>query len=181
MDWFNRHRLATTLGTLALSVVLPVLVGIWLGRGPWTLLPGAIPILVFWYVLERVAVRQRKRTLQQLATTGHFECAIRWPNAIKDSLSERWAPGVGGLSAEGFGFQHGEAAREIPQRRREDRELLENLGRRELSKNEAKSLQLAGASVGVYRTKIGVLEICAAPENLAQLDVAAGEPSKPAS
>ena len=172
--WPKRHRLLTALAVVLLVVLLPIFFGIWFGRGPWALLPTAILLAISWYLLERFASRQRERALRELAATGRFHCAIRWPDALPGSLREGWAPGVGSLVVDGFGFQYGGVGGEIPCGPREDRELLERLGRRDLQAGEVRSLRLIATSIGRYRTRLGVLEICATAEHLGGLDAVTG-------
>ncbi|MDN5667582.1 MAG: hypothetical protein L0G87_04200 [Renibacterium salmoninarum] len=170
----------TVLAVLLLVVLFPIFSGIWSGRGPWALLPTAILLAISWYLLERFASRQRQRTLRELAATGRFRCAIRWPDALPGSLREGWAPGVGSLVVDGFGFQYGGVTSEIPCVPREDRELLESLGRRDLQASEVRPLRLIASSIGRYRTRPGVLEICATAEYLGRLDAVTGAIDKSA-
>lgn len=172
-DWMARHRTLSSLAGLALVIVLFAL---WLNQNPLGLLIMAAPTWIFFELISRKTDRQRKRKLEQLAASNQFECAIRSPHAAKDSLSERWAVGVATPTDRGFGFQHDDASGDVPQGPRKNYELLEVLGRKSILPQQARGVILPAATVGSYRTSREVLEVCADPADLAQLDAAADSP-----
>lgn len=162
--WLHSLLLALLLALIVFAVELL------LGRGPLRAAIQATAVVIPWVLIWYFLDRKNRRDEAQLVEDGKFRGAIRTPQAIKDSLSERWASGAMMASAEGFGFQADEVASGIPAGPVSWFEVTGPLSRREVTVEERKQFSRPRYQIALVPTTKGLREIAITPESLLELE-----------
>jgi|GEM_PF-6842343 len=135
---------------------------------------GALPTLALMLVLLWARNKQRRNRLELVACRDRsFECWLRRPHAIRDSLSHRWAYGTCVLDSGTLAFQP-RGVDEQPMGSASVFTGLARLGQREIPPSERRGVNRSWRAVAL-RTNQGEIELLTPPEAnivLADLDVA---------
>ncbi|WP_394940110.1 hypothetical protein [Psychromicrobium sp. YIM B11713] len=140
------------------------------GQHPLVALAQAVFAAIPWALIWYFVFRRLQKTQLALAREGKFQGAVRTPNALKDSLSERWAVGVITPAATGFGFQHANPTGELPEGSVSWYEVLDEPASRPLTPAEQRSFGSRWQQVRVYQTSKGAREIIATAQDLHSLE-----------
>lgn len=134
-----------------------------LGTWPGTL-AGGIPAIAVMLALWWARNRQRRTRLRLVALReGSFECCLRHPHALKDSLRYRWAYGACKLKDGTLLFQPLDGMNEHPMGHSLTFNDLVRLGQREIPAGERRGAHRSWQGVALG-TDYGEIDLLVPPE-----------------